>query len=179
MASQDAMEAASTGTTDGSPSCSFTSTSTLGPVAFGFDASVCTFTVAQAQAGIAIPYSVYVNLPSVHGIVPATQDAGGCQAPGPSKLIVFESLEGAGQSYCLCDVGLCANVTPPPVTLFGGKYTSDFHWQGRNWAGPSDTGNPMGAPFPPGRYTLRISAKGTANGTSFDVEAAMDITLTP
>jgi len=28
---------------------------------------------------------------------------------------------------------------------------------GVNWTGPSDTGNPKGAPFPPGDYTLTVS----------------------
>jgi len=38
-----------------------------------------------------------------------------------------------------------------------GTYARTFTWDGVNWTGPSDTGNPKGAPFPPGDYTLTVS----------------------
>ena len=39
-----------------------------------------------------------------------------------------------------------------------GTYPRTFTWDGVNWRGPSDTGNPKGPPFPPGDYTLTIAA---------------------
>jgi len=125
-----------------------------------------------------IPYDVMVAA-DVAGVVPAPQDAGGCGAPGSSQLIVIERLAGGTQSYCLCDTGLCPPSNPPPVTLHAGTYASVFSWQGNNWSGPSDTSNPMGAPFPPGSYTLTVSAIGTQNGTSFAVAATLVIEITP
>jgi hypothetical protein len=164
---------------DAAGRCSTTSTSSLLGVSIAFRAPViCTFTLAQAQAGITIPYDVVVAS-DVAGVVPAPEDAGGCGAPGSSGLIVFEKLGGGGQSYCLCDTGLCAPGALPPVTLHAGTYASSFAWSGRNWTGPSDTGNPMGTVFPAGPYVLTVSSKGTVGGTSFVVTAALSIELTP
>ena len=43
-----------------------------------------------------------------------------------------------------------------------GSHTTDqIPWDGRNWYGPSDTGNREGAAFPPGTYTIALSATGT------------------
>ena len=71
-----------------------------------------------------------------------------------------------------------------PVTLAPGTYPATFTWQGNNWSGPSDTGNPMGPPFPPGTYTLTVTARGQLQDTSgattpFSVESTLDITLVP
>jgi hypothetical protein len=33
-------------------------------------------------------------------------------------------------------------------------------WDGVNWDGPSDTGNPKGAPFPEGSYTVTVRGTG-------------------
>ena len=60
---------------------------------------------------------------------------------------MFEQLAGNGQSYCLCDTGLCGPASLPPVTLRAGNYAGAFSWDGKNWNGPSDTDNPKGAPF--------------------------------
>ena len=40
-----------------------------------------------------------------------------------------------------------------------GRHT--FEWDGRQWAGPSDTGNRKGDPLPAGDYTLEVSAVGS------------------
>jgi hypothetical protein len=171
-------EAASDGP-DAAGRCSVTSASSLPGVSIAFRSPVvCTFTLAQAQAGIAIPYDVVVAS-DVADVVPVPQDAGNCGAPGSSGLIVFEQLGGGGQSYCLCDTGLCPPGSLPPVTLHAGSYGSSFGWSGRNWAGASDTGNPMGAAFPAGNYALSVSAKGTQGGASFVVTTTLTIHLTP
>ena len=167
------------GEASASAGCIATSTSSLPGVSFALRTPVtCTFTLAEAQAGISIPYDVVVAS-DVTGVVPAPQDAGGCGAPGTSGLIVFEQLAGSGQSYCLCDTGLCVPGSPPAVTLRAGSYGTGFSWTGRNWSGPSDTGNPMGAAFPAGSYTLTLSAKGTKDGAAFAVTTTLTIVLTP
>jgi hypothetical protein len=167
------------GEASASAGCIATSTSSLQGVSLVLRSPItCTFTLAEAQAGISVPYDVVVTS-DVAGVVPAPQDAGGCGAPGSSGLIVFEQLVGSGQSYCVCDTGLCAPGSPPAVTLRAGSYGSGFSWTGHNWSGPSDTGNPLGAAFPPGSYTLTLSAKGTQGGTAFAVTTTLTIVLTP
>jgi len=163
--------------------CAVTSQSNLPGVTIRFTHPAdCTFTLAQAAAGIAIPYTVDVAM-DLAGVVPSPQDAGNCGKPGPSGLIVFEQLDGGGQQYCLCGVGFCPMPTMTPVILHAGSYGSAFSWTGRNWMGPSDTSNPMGAPFPVGDYTLHVSAAGhwmSPMGIQpFQVVATLGIALVP
>jgi hypothetical protein len=176
-------------TNDGS-SCAIDSASDLPGVTIVFAPQNCTFTLAQAAAGISIAYDVVVAQ-DVPGVIPAGQSS--APAPGPSGLIVFEKLGGGGQSYCLCDTGLGAQPSQTPVTIKKGTYPGTFTWQGKNWTGPSDFGNPMGAPFPAGDYRLDVSAIGNvvdgdagaddagadAGTRSFTVAAAFRITLVP
>jgi hypothetical protein len=162
-----------------SSGCAVTGASSLPGVSIAFRMPVtCTFTAAQALAGIAIPYDVVVTN-DVAGVILTPRDAGGCGVPGNSGLIVFEQLAGNAQSYCLCDTGLCGPSSLPPVTLHPGSYAGAFSWDGKNWNGPSDTGNPKGAPFPPGTYTLSVRATGTSGGSIFVVSATLAIRLTP
>ena len=63
------------------------------------------------------------------------------------------------------------------MTLPAGQASGEFTWTGRSWWGPSDTGNPMGAPFPPGSYTLEVSAVGTVAGEDFRVAGSFPVTL--
>ena len=73
------------------------------------------------------------------------------------------------------------------MTLRAGRYEGSFEWTGRNWYGPSDTGNPMGAPFPPGTYTLEIRAEGLYRleedcatcPAPYDVRATVEFDLVP
>jgi len=168
------------GTDAAALTCDSSSTTDLPGVTITFPAQTCVFTLAEAAAGIAVAYDVVVST-TVDGVVPAPQDAGQCGAPGPSGLIVFESLSGGGQGYCLCDQGLCAPPSPTPIQLQPGTYGGTFGWMGRNWSGPSDTGNPMGAPFPPGSYTLSVSAVGTMGplATPFTVTGTFSVYLVP
>lgn len=151
----------SSGSSGGMPACETSGMSSLPGVAIEFTANDCTFTLAEAAAGIKIDYQVVVqnDVPSVH---PVSQDSG-CGGAGPSLLYVFETLGGNGQNYCICDQGLCPGAGPDPVTIPQGTYSAGFSWDGRNWAGPSDTNNPKGPAFPPGDYTLTISSKGDWN----------------
>lgn len=156
--------------------CVGESGSTLAGVSIAV-AGPCVFTLAQAAAGIEIPYQV-VAVAAVADVRPAAQDAGGCGQPGPTGLILFETVAGGGQQYCLCDTGLCAPAMPL-TTVPAGSFPATFSWNGRNWTGPSDFGNPVGPPFPEGDYTFRVSATGTAGGAAFEVFATYPITLVP
>jgi hypothetical protein len=142
----------------------------------------CTFTLAEARAGISIPYEVTVAN-DVDQVVVKPAPGTYCYQPGPSGLMVFERLSGSGQDYCLCDRGLpnpgyCGQST----TLHAGVYSAAFTWDGRNWTGPSDTNNPKGDHFPAGSYRLDIIAQGSqgaidAGATAFSVNAAFGINL--
>ena len=59
-----------------------------------------------------------------------------------------------------------------------GQSAGSFAWTGTNWFGPSDTGNPLGLPFPTGAYDLEVSAIGTADGVDFEVSNTFTVTLT-
>jgi len=66
-----------------------------------------------------------------------------------------------------------------PVILPAGQTPGAFAWTGVNWTGPSDTGNPYGAPFPAGAYTLEVSTIGRVDGVNFSVSNTFAVTLTP
>ena len=163
--------------------CGATSASTLAGVSIAITATDCTFTLAEAAAGITIPYEVVVAGADT-SVIPLPQDAGECGQPGPSGLILFERLAGSEQQYCICDTGLCQGPDMTPVSLDDGTWPGAFEWDGKNWDGPSDTGNDKGPAFPPGTYTLTVNAKGQAvapdDGTSpFEVRATAQIHLIP
>jgi hypothetical protein len=151
--------------------------SDLAGVSIDFPEQRCVFTLAEAAAGIGIDYQVVVEAP-VAAVTTRPQDAGGCDTAGDSGLILFEDLAGSGERYCICNTGLCpgADVTSD---LAAGSYPSQFTWMGRNWSGPSDTGMPMGAPFPPGSYTLTVSAVGEHGGAPIRIEGTFTIHLIP
>jgi len=160
------------------PECTTTTTTTLDGVTIQFKAERCTFTLAEAAAGLTIPYQVLVSA-AWEGLVPQPQDAGHCDQPGPSGLILFERLSGDDQEYCVCDTGLCMPPDDTPIGLSPGAYPGQFEWDGKNWWGPSDTMNPKGEPFPAGTYTLEVSAKGqrVSPPGPFEVKATLTITL--
>jgi len=146
------------------------------------DAPPCAFSLSDPMATITFSYRVIVDQ-DIPGVVPKPQDAGGCDQPGPSGLILFEKVGGSGQNYCLCDTGLCVPPSQTPVTLTAGTYPGTFTWDKHNWNGPSDTGNPEGAIFPVGDYSVVVSAVGamTTPGGSmpFTVSATLPIQITP
>jgi len=151
-------------------------TSTLPGACIRMDAQDGLTSVEAAAAGIAIPYTVIVERP-IDDVVPFPQDAGGCGRADETGLIVFERLQGGQQVYCRCDQGLCADFDRTPRTIPAAATSRDFEWTGRNWQGPSDTNNPLGEPFPPGLYTLTVSASGQIGGENFVVANTFQITL--
>lgn len=161
--------------------CHPTGSSSLLGVTISFPAATCTFSVAQARAGVQFTYEVSVQQ-VISDISPRAQDTGSCGAPGESGLILFEQITDGDQRYCLCDRGLCAPQQPLTI-LRPGRYARTFSWDGQNWTGPSDTSNPKGGPFPAGDYDLSVSAVGTwriqGNDQPFEVVGTMQITLTP
>ena len=128
-------------------------------VSINFTTTRTTWTTAETANGLQIEYVVSIA-EDVEAVHPETQDAGWCGDPGPSGLILFEDLRGNGQRYCLCDYGLCLEEPVEFRTLPKGTYPGTFYWEGRNWTGSSDTMRPKGDAFPPGRYTLTVSAIG-------------------
>ena len=150
--------------------------STLPGVCIRFDAQDGLTSLEEAANGITIPYTVIVEA-DVADVVVLPQDAGGCDQPGASGLILFERLAGGGQNYCRCDTGLCMGPDEVPFTLAAGATPESFEWTGRNWSGPSDTGNPLGDPFPAGIYTLEASAIGRVGGVDFEVSNTFLITI--
>ena len=144
---------------DDAVSTSGTNRSTLPGVCIEFTTEKTTWTAAEAASGLQIEYVVKID-DDTEGIQPVAQDAGECDMPGPSGLILFEDLRGDGHRYCLCDQGYCEGLPLEHSTLHKGIYPGAFEWDGRNWTGSSDIGVSKGDPFPPGRYTLTVSAVG-------------------
>jgi hypothetical protein len=149
-----------------------------------FDGAPCSYSLAEIAAGIQIPWHEEVDQ-TISGLHPTQADAGRCMQPDEAGLIVTYQISGGGQQYCLCDQGLCFPQTFT-TTAVAGNYYHSIGWDGRNWFGPSDTGNPEGAPFPPGTYTIVLTATGTFDGAPvatsggpFTLTATRTITITP
>jgi len=166
-------------------SCNGGSSSDLPGVQLALPDQPCSYTAAEVAAGIEIVYSEVITAADA-AVRPVAGDAGGCSWPDDAGLIVSYRISGAGQNYCLCDTGLCAPESSVTTTVVG-SHTRQIAWDGRNWSGPSDTGNREGASFPPGTYTISLSAAGTYDNTdaglhdggTFSVTASRSITITP
>jgi hypothetical protein len=162
--------------------CRGTSVSSLPGVSVRLVPTRCSYSVKEALAGVDVPYDLVVD-GQVGAVVPRPLDDGQCGGPGASGLIPWVGVAGGGQSYCICDTGLCAPPAPAPIRLAPGCYQGAAHWQGVNWRGPSDTGNAPGAAFPPGNYVVTLRHAGQVvhdGGTQgFGVDATMVVTITP
>lgn len=117
------------------------------------------YTLAQVAKGIKIEYKIVID-EDVPGVAPMQFGPSFVEPPGPSGLHPRESIHGPGNNYGIFDSGLA----PPPrevfKTLKKGTYTHSFDWDGRNWGGPSDTGQPKGKAFPAGTYELIVIFQG-------------------
>lgn len=154
--------------------CGVTSESSLAGVSIEFTAERCSWTLDEVAGGITIPY--VISITEEQEIMPQSQQ-NGCDEPGVSGMRQQETVFGGDQSWCICDVGLC-NGEPLMVDLVAGDYDFAVSWDGVNWTGPSDFGNPKGEPFPPGEYTVQVRALGTAGDMEYEVSAQMQILLT-
>jgi hypothetical protein len=169
---------------DAGPACDGPAASNLAGVSLSFPDDRCRFTLAEVAAGIQIDYAVVVAQ-SLSGVHPQQTDGSRCGQPGSSGLIVDYTIGGNGQSYCLCDRGLCAPNATFTTSLSAGSTPVSIAWDGKNWNGPSDTQNPEGAPFPPGTYLLSLAAAGAvdsggdASTNLYSITASRYITITP
>ncbi len=167
-----------------STDCKMTNSSNLSGVSIDMTSTRCRFTLAEIAQGQKLSYLVKLDATQVKGLkfYSKQQDGGGCQQPGASGLRVFYRIQGGGQNYCICDTGLCQG-NSDYVSLQGGDFTEAFDW--KNWNGPSDTGNPKGAAFPAGTYTLTLKIVGSWRAspegpeTSFTVTATKELILSP
>ncbi|HEY6477701.1 MAG TPA: hypothetical protein VI456_14060 [Polyangia bacterium] len=169
---------------DGGGDCIVGLTSNLPGVALTFDAAPCSYSQAEIAAGIEIPYHEEIDS-ALERLHPVDDDGGRCQQPDAAGLIVSYDIAGGGQLYCVCDTGLCLSQSFTTSTTVG-NYYHQIAWDGRNWSGPSDTGNPEGAPFPVGTYTVTLTATGSIDGVpngmsaeNFTLTATRTITITP
>jgi hypothetical protein len=86
------------------------------------------------------------------------------------------SAAGERQIYCLCDTGCCAPRGATTVQPSVGMLDRKIEWSGRTWNGPSDTGNPEGDFFRPGRYSVSVNFTGYGQG---NVLAELPIEIIP
>jgi hypothetical protein len=139
------------------------------------------FTLAEVAKGVRFEYRVVVRR-DFEGVVPRAQDMGRAAGPGSSGLYPFEKISGDGQSYSLADIGL-GQPKDSPRGIQKGTHLLSFDWDGRNWAGPSDTSNPKGPPFPPGTYQLTVRLTGevvTPDGRrQYDISRFASVRLVP
>jgi hypothetical protein len=125
-------------------------------------ASTCVY--EQGKGGT-FKYEVTVgpDAPLLH--IEATTGCSFCgQFSSEPLSFINYAITGDGAQYCLCDTGCCPPKVAQEITLKQGKFEGSFDWPGKQWSGPSDTGNPLGAPFPPGSYTVAVTFSGAAEG---------------
>jgi hypothetical protein len=114
--------------------------------------------------------------------VPASIGCGSCQPATTDPrswvgwVIQGASSDGADQTFCLCDVGCCAPEAARTIKPATGTVSDVIDWSGRNWHGPSDTGMPQGAVFPPGIYQVKVTFAGRERGS---VVAELPIEIIP
>ena len=151
--------------------------STLPGVRFDLSGNRCRYTLAEAAAGVQFVYRVVVDA-DVVGVQSSPASPASCAGPDASGLVVEPSLGGNNQQYCMCDCGLGTGA-PTTSTLSAGTYEAHFAWDGTNWTGPSDFGNPHGAAFSPGSYQFQVRVDGMVGTTPFTMTGAVQFDLTP
>jgi hypothetical protein len=183
---------------DANQDCNFVETTSLPGVHIVFRTTSCTFTLAQARAGVSITYDLVVDS-DVDGFTPAHAYYYGSDAANLALTAVLQGGQGSQQQlYCLCDKGLPYPQCPAddgglyparndagvlvedgcgPVTIPQGWYRFTFGWDGRNWYGPSDTANAEGAPFPPGDYELTVTTVPGSIGDAGSLQASAKMTV--
>lgn len=112
----------------------------------------------------------------------AGSGCGSCTKPSEDPLS-FASYQiggpapgGEQQVYCECDVGCCLPDEAATIMLPATTASANVQWSGRNWSGPSDTGNQEGDFFLPGKYGVVVTFNGRAQGS---VTATLPIEIIP
>jgi hypothetical protein len=119
-----------------------------------------TVTTAEAAKEMKFEYRIIVAK-DMPGVIAKAAPPSYNTPPGPAGLFPVEKIAGNGQFYCLLDFGLAPpQKDGPGKTIKKGDYKHSFTWDGRNWTGPSDFGNPKGKPFPPGTYMVTVTLSG-------------------
>lgn len=141
--------------------CISSSTSNLTGVDFVFPHQSCQLGLADAQNGFDVQFTVHVEQP-LDAVQVQPLDAGQCEQPGTSGLIVHAELGDETHLSCQCDVGVCQPVSRPAISLAPGDYPASVHLIAKDWQGTAAT---AGAVFPPGGYDVVLQARGVV-GTS-------------
>lgn len=121
------------------------------------------------------------NAPPLH-LPGGDGGCGSCLARGadPASWIDYDirgtSITGTPMTYCLCDTGCCPPDVERTVSVDDTTVSEVIDWSGRQWTGPSDTGNPMGDYFEPGAYVVTVGFYG---GDTGQVVAALPIQVRP
>ncbi len=142
----------------------------------------CRFSLAQAAKGLSFDYVIKIAKGAV-AVVPGRLDAGVCQQPGASGLIINERIAGKkpGKVYHNLHGGLCEGIKLLPRTLTLGNHQGAMKWKGRSWFGPSDTNTKPGPFFGAGTYLLSIWAEGVhsvdGRQAKYRIESTVEITL--
>lgn len=162
------------------PPCSVTDvTGSIPGVKISIQSDRCTYHVGEPAV---FTYQVTTDaaVPTIE--ITASMGCGDCSQPSEdpmsfvSFLISGTSTGGDPQQYCLCDVGCCAPDMAQMIQPKAATASGTIKWSGRNWQGPSDTGNKEGEPFAPGSYGVDVTFNGRAQGS---VEATLPITIIP
>ncbi|HSD88319.1 MAG TPA: hypothetical protein VLB44_12415 [Kofleriaceae bacterium] len=141
-----------------------------GPVA-GVSLSIRGATcVIHRGIGATFTFEVTTNNVPVIAVPGSGGGCGPCAAHSadPLTFIVWNiygtSPGGAEQRYCECDGGCCPPTTDATVQVTSTTIGDTITWSGRTWSGPSDTNNPMGDFFLPGRYGVFVAFIGYDQG---------------
>jgi hypothetical protein len=137
-----------------SRACSVDATDpSLPGVSLHVEADTCAFEVGE---GGRFRYRVTLSDPIDYTAAPG----GGCgvcyaYSSSPTSLVTYV-IGADAVRYCRCDEGCCPN-DGGSFTLEAGPSEGAIDWPGKQWNGPSDTNNPLGAPFPEGDYTAAVT----------------------
>lgn len=142
-----------------------------------FPAGALEFTAAELSAGVELTYAIEIKEElsgiETQSLVSYTQDPS-----SPQDLLPLASVVGGGQSYCPADFGRGMRKPPEARTVPTGRETYSLRWSGRNWGGPSCTGEEPKDPFPPGTYAFTVRLSGTL-GEPYQVEASVPLVIKP
>jgi hypothetical protein len=103
-------------------------------------------------------YRLEVDDPIAYYAPDSGGSCGRCAGYGDDPLTLIDFSIGAADTwYCLCDVGCCPPTTTSQWTLQTGTFADVILWPGREWNGPSDTNEPLGALFAAGDYDVSVT----------------------